>query len=84
MFGRSFPWAVFMMSMMFFRVMHGRPRTGLPGAAAGGNARAQYRLGLCYRDGNGVLRDKAKAREWLEKAAAQGNTAAAQALAGLA
>ena len=30
-------------------------------------------LGALYKDGKGVKQDYAKAREWYEKAAAQGN-----------
>jgi len=41
-------------------------------SAEQGNAEAQYNLGLMYANGQGVLRDKAKAAEWLKKAAAQG------------
>ena len=52
--------------------------------AAQGFVPARIRLGVCYRDGNGVPQNKAKVRYWLEKAAAQGDAAAAQALAGLA
>jgi hypothetical protein len=38
-----------------------------------GHAGAQYRLGLLYARGWGVKRDDATAREWFEKAAAQGH-----------
>ena len=42
-------------------------------AAAQGNASAQSRLGLAYRDGHGVPQDKAEAVQWYRLAAAQGN-----------
>ncbi len=38
-----------------------------------GDSSAQLRLGEIYRDGEGVPRDLAKARDYLAKAAAQGN-----------
>lgn len=38
-------------------------------ASAMGNAFANYRLGLCYRDGRGVPKDEKKAIAYLEKAA---------------
>ena len=41
-------------------------------AAEQGNAMAQYNLGCMYVNGNGVNQSLAKAREWLIKAAAQG------------
>ena len=45
-------------------------------AAKNGHAKAQYRLANCYLQGAGVDFDIDKAREWLEKASAQGNEAA--------
>jgi TPR repeat protein len=48
--------------------------------AAKGSATYQRRLGLRYLQGKGVERDPAKGREWLLKAAAQGDTEAAEAL----
>jgi hypothetical protein len=48
-----------------------------------GNAYGEYQMGLRYRDGNGVPRDLNKAREWLKKAADQGDTDAASLLANL-
>jgi len=41
--------------------------------AGDGDAYAQLRLGEIYRDGEGVPKDLAKARDYLAKAAAQGN-----------
>ena len=41
-------------------------------SAAQGDAMAQCTLGVMYRDGYGVQRDRAQARYWFEKAAAQG------------
>jgi len=43
----------------------------------------QYRVGLRYLNGNGVPKDLAKARDYLSKAAAQGNKEAAAELARL-
>ena len=34
-----------------------------------GNAEAQYKLGLCYADGNGIATDDVTARQWLTKSA---------------
>jgi hypothetical protein len=44
----------------------------LTAAAEKGHAQSAYYLGVRYRDGSGVPKDLAKAREWLGKAAAQG------------
>ena len=41
-------------------------------AAKQGDAVAQYNLGVCYDDGEGVEQDKQKAVEWYTKAAEQG------------
>lgn len=41
-------------------------------AAEFGFAKAQYKLGVCYRDGFGVNRDLAKSILWFKKAAIQG------------
>jgi TPR repeat protein len=41
-----------------------------------GDADAQYRLGVLYANGYGVPKDYVQARQWYEKAAAQGNTIA--------
>jgi len=38
-----------------------------------GNAEAQYRLGLMYRDGRGVKQSNAKARNYFRQAAEQGH-----------
>ena len=38
-----------------------------------GDARAQFYFGLLYENGDGVPLDYAKARQWYEKAAAQGD-----------
>jgi TPR repeat protein len=40
--------------------------------AEGGDARAQYMVGLAYDLGNGVPQDHAKAANWYRKAAIQG------------
>ena len=41
-------------------------------AAQAGDAQAQYFLGLCYDEGDGLRRNRRKARVWWERAAAQG------------
>jgi len=43
-------------------------------AANQGNADAQYQLGLCYFNGNGVRRNYTKAAVWFRMAAEQGHT----------
>ncbi|TNE65489.1 MAG: hypothetical protein EP335_05525 [Alphaproteobacteria bacterium] len=50
------------------------------GPATAGNAEAQYRLGLMYRDGRGVERDLKAARKYLEMAAARQHAGATEAL----
>ena len=40
--------------------------------ASAGNARAEYRLGVCYAKGLGVPRNFGRAVKWLSKAADQG------------
>ena len=45
-------------------------------AAKQGHARAQYNLGLMYRDGYGVPQDHKTAVKWLRLAAEQGNASA--------
>lgn len=53
-------------------------RADLEQAAAAGDARAQLRLGLLLYSGSaGVQKNRSAARAWWEKAAAQGNKAAA-------
>lgn len=42
-------------------------------AAEQGDIDAQYKLGNCYYNGNGVSEDKAEAVKWYRKAAEQGN-----------
>jgi TPR repeat protein len=49
-------------------------------AAEQGNADGQYGLGALYAAGEGVARDPAAAREWLERAAGQGHAQAVMAL----
>lgn len=44
--------------------------------ASGGNALAQYRLGMLYYHGQGVAEDEKMAIYWWKKAAAQGNVEA--------
>lgn len=45
-------------------------------AAAAGDAKAMYNLGLVYRDGLGVAQDYAQARRWFEKSVAAANAKA--------
>ena len=52
--------------------------TWFAGAAQAGVAMAQYELGLLYRQGRGVPRDRARALAWLESAAAKGMPGAQQ------
>ena len=49
-------------------------------AAEQGWAQAQYNLGCCYENGEGVTKDIAKAVEWYRKAAESGNVKAQFAL----
>jgi TPR repeat protein len=44
--------------------------------AAEGNAKAQYNLGLMYRNGQGIAQDYAEAAEWFRRAAEQGDAEA--------
>ncbi len=50
-----------------------RAEAALRKAAKGGNAEAQFRLGVMFGNGDGVALDYAQAKEWFEKAAAQGH-----------
>ena len=52
-------------------------------AAAGGQTVAMVQLGELYRQGHGVPKDIAQARQWFEKAAASGDASASKALAGM-
>jgi TPR repeat protein len=56
--------------------MTDRATEDLMAAAAGGDADAQFDVGVKYLQGDGVQQDYAKAREWLEKAANQGHSRA--------
>ena len=42
-------------------------------AATAGDTKAQFDLGVCYTEGNGVPEDYAEALKWFRKAADQGN-----------
>lgn len=42
-------------------------------AAESGNKKAQYYLGICYKNGEGVDKDYTEASKWYEKAAEQGH-----------
>jgi uncharacterized protein len=46
-----------------------------------GNAQAQYKIGLMYRNGEGVAQDRAEAAKWIHKAAEQGSMYAQRDLA---
>ena len=45
-------------------------------AAEQGHAKAQFNLGLCYDEGNGVTKDPVEAVKWYRKAAEQGDAKA--------
>jgi TPR repeat protein len=49
-------------------------------AAHQGDAKAQYNLGLCYLDGDGVLKNRRLATRWFKEAAATGHKKAAREL----
>nr|WP_328988084.1 SEL1-like repeat protein [Thiorhodovibrio winogradskyi] len=49
-------------------------------AAEQNEAKAQFLLGLAYEHGEGVEQDKFRAIQWYQKAAAQGNSNAQEAL----
>ena len=49
-------------------------------AAAQGDARAQYNLGIMYYHGHGVSQDYERAVEWYRRAANQGDANAERAL----
>ena len=53
-------------------------------AAAQGDAKAQYALGVLYDNGKGVPKNNAQARVWWEKAAVQTDDKEAQQAAQLA
>ncbi len=50
---------------------YGATRAQLEPLAQGGNAEAQYLMGLSYYHGSGALRDDARAADWFRKAAAR-------------
>jgi hypothetical protein len=52
-------------------------------AAVQGNARAQFRLGVRFENGQGVAQDRAEAIRWYRLAAAQGDAAAQRQLTAL-
>jgi len=49
-------------------------------AAEQGYAKAQYNLGLCYKNGWGVRKNITEAKKWFRKAAEQGLETAQEAL----
>jgi TPR repeat protein len=56
----------------YLRGDYEKARTDIEFLAHGGEARAQYDLGVMYDQGQGVPQSDAKAREWYERAAQQG------------
>src|SRR5262245_28909972 len=56
----------------YLRGDYEKARTDIEFLARGGEARAQYDLGLMYDQGQGVPQSDAKAKEWYERAADQG------------
>ena len=44
--------------------------------AEAGDAKAQFNLGVCYANGNGVAKDEKEAVKWYTKSAEQGNATA--------
>ena len=56
----------------YLRGDYEKAHTDIEFLARGGEARAQYDLGLMYDQGQGVPQSDAKAREWYERAAEQG------------
>ena len=52
-------------------------------AADQGDASAQYILGLCYKNGEGVEKDLKEAVRWFRLAAEKGNNNAKMGLAGI-
>ena len=52
-------------------------------AANGGHVTSQYNIGICYKDGYGVLKNKTKAKKWLQLALKNGYSAAKEELKGL-
>ena len=52
-------------------------------AASADNLEAMHMLGIFYRDGIGVKKDPAKAKEWFSKAAAKGYERSKNALSGM-
>ena len=55
----------------------------LAATAEGGDAKAQFSLGMAYLNGQGVERDLATARKWIERSAEQGYAHAQYTLGGL-
>lgn len=53
-------------------------------AAENGDPRAQYTVGYMYYEGQGVSQDEERALRWIERAAANGNPLAIEALSELA
>ena len=56
----------------YLRGDYDKARTDIEFLARGGEARAQYDLGVMYDQGQGVPQSDAKAMEWYERAAQQG------------
>lgn len=49
-------------------------------AAESGHAQAQFNLGICYYNGEGVLENESEAVKWLKKSAEQGDEQAIEIL----
>ena len=86
--GATVPDSVFL--AIFGRALAKLDRVGYLGARSGHvvnpspvRQSAEYNLGLCYEDGEGVDLDLEKARRWYARAAAKGYEKAASALAEL-
>lgn len=58
---------------LFYWFRMGEPAKGYYEAAKQGDAEAQYQLGECYYNGNGVRKDFFAAADWYRKAAEQGH-----------
>ena len=57
---------------LFYWFRMGEPAKGYYEAAMQGDAEAQYQLGNCYYNGDGVRKDFSAAADWYREAAEQG------------
>ena len=75
--GASVAWPMlFAFTFMSLSSASGADISDLKSRAAGGDANAQVRMGIDYRDGKGVARDNAEALKWFHKGAEKGDAAA--------